>query len=176
MGNLDLSAENAGNAAVRICALGPQERSQARSELGVNPYKFGMVGTTDAHTSLAAVEENNFFGKLPHHEPSADRATHPLAKFGDKEIMGWEVSSSGYVAVWATENTREAIFDAMKRKEVYATTGPRMLVRLFGGWDFTEADANTRSPAVVGYAKGVPMGGDLPPAPAGRLPPSSWPH
>ena len=84
--------------------------------------------------------------------------------------MGWEVVSSGYAAVWATENTREAIFDAMERKEVYATTGPRMLVRLFGGWDFVDADANTRSPAVVGYAKGVPMGGDLPPAPAGKSP------
>ena len=84
--------------------------------------------------------------------------------------MGWEQTASGYAAVWATENTREAIFDAMERRETYATTGPRMLVRFFGGWDFAAADANTRSPAVAGYTKGVPMGGDLGPAPDGKAP------
>jgi hypothetical protein len=84
--------------------------------------------------------------------------------------MGWEQTSSGYAAVWATENTREAIFDAMQRRETYATTGPRMLVRLFGGFDFVDADANTRSPAIAGYTKGVPMGGDLGPAPEGKAP------
>jgi hypothetical protein len=170
-GNLDLSAaktpemlpfEYARSALKNGLKLG--------AELGTNPYKFGMIGSTDAHTSIAAVEENNFFGKLPHAEPSAGRATHAMAKFGDKSYMGWEMVSSGYAAVWATENTREAIFDAMKRKEVYATTGPRMLVRLFGGWDFADGDANTRSPAALGYAKGVPMGGDLPPAPGGKAP------
>jgi hypothetical protein len=72
--------------------------------------------------------------------------------------------------VWATENTREAIFDAMKRKETYATTGPRMVVRFFGGWDFTAQDAQSRLPAGVGYAKGVPMGGDLRKAAAGKSP------
>ena len=75
--------------------------------------------------------------------------------------MGWEQTASGYAAVWATENTREAIFDAMERKETYATTGPRMIVRFFGGWDFNEKDAQDRLPARIGYAKGVPMGGDL---------------
>ncbi|MGH8694601.1 MAG: DUF3604 domain-containing protein, partial [Burkholderiales bacterium] len=85
-------------------------------------------------------------------------------------IMDWEVGASGYAAVWATENTREAIWDAMERRETYATTGPRMAVRFFGGWDFDKADAQTRSPAVVGYAKGVPMGGDLRKAPAGKSP------
>jgi hypothetical protein len=84
--------------------------------------------------------------------------------------MGWEMTASGYAAVWATENTREALFDAMERKETYATTGPRMLVRFFGGWDFTPHDANTRSPAVVGYTKGVPMGGDLSAVPPGKAP------
>ena len=122
-------------------------------ELGVNPYKFGLVGSTDAHTSLAAVEEDNFFGKTSSSEPSADRATHPFVKTDKAIIMGWEQTASGYAAVWATENTREAIFDAMKRRETYATTGPRMVVRFFGGWDFEAADANNRMPARIGYTK-----------------------
>ena len=139
-------------------------------ELGVNPYKFGMIGSTDAHTGLAAVEEDNFFGKTTSSEPSAERATHPFVKTEKAVIMGWETTASGYAAVWASENTREAIFDAMERRETYATTGPRMLVRFFGGFDFAAADAKTRSPAVIGYTKGVPMGGDLGAAPAGKAP------
>ena len=86
------------------------------------------------------------------------------------KIMGWEQTASGYAAVWATENTREAIFDAMERRETYATTGPRMLVRFFGGWDFDAKDANSRMPARAGYTKGVPMGGDLTKAPKGKVP------
>ena len=140
------------------------------SELGVNPYKFGMIGSTDAHTGLAAVEEDNFFGKTSSSEPSPDRANHPFVKTEKAVIMGWETTASGYAAVWASKNTREAIFDAIQRRETYATTGPRMLVRFFGGYDFTPADANTRSPAVIGYTKGVPMGGDLEAAPAGKVP------
>ena len=140
------------------------------AKLGVNPYKFGMVGSTDAHTGLAAVEEDNFFGKTSSSEPRPDRATHPFVKTEKATIMGWEQTASGYAAVWATENTREAIFDAMERKETYATTGPRMLVRFFGGFDFTADDANSRSPAVAGYTKGVPMGGDLTAAPEGKAP------
>ncbi|TJV18541.1 MAG: DUF3604 domain-containing protein [Mesorhizobium sp.] len=139
-------------------------------ELGVNPYKFGMVGSTDAHTGLAAVEEDNFFGKTSSSEPGPARATHPFVKTEKATIMGWEQTASGYAAVWATENTREAIFDAMARRETYATTGSRMLVRLFGGFDFVAADANTRSPAFIGYTKGVPMGGDLTAAPKGKAP------
>ena len=92
-----------------------------------------------------------------------------MAKLGDLEYTGWSMVASGYAAVWATENTREALFDAMMRKETYATTGPRMLVRFFGGWDFTDGCAS-RLPADVGYAKGVPMGGDLPEAPEGKAP------
>jgi hypothetical protein len=139
-------------------------------ELGTNPYKFGMVGSTDAHTGLAAVEEDNFFGKTTSSEPSADRASHPFIKTAKGTIMGWETTASGYAAVWATDNTREAIFDAMQRKEVYATTGPRMVVRFFGGWDFQAGDARTRMPAGVGYGKGVPMGGDLRAPAAGKAP------
>ncbi len=139
-------------------------------ELGVNPYKFGMVGSTDAHTGLAGIEEDNFMGKTTPSEPSAERATHPFVKAEKATIMGWEQTSSGYAAVWATENTREGLFDAMQRKEVYATTGPRMIVRFFGGWDFDAKDAQTRNPGVVGYTKGVPMGGDLSQAIEGRSP------
>jgi hypothetical protein len=98
------------------------------------------------------------------------RWDHPVLAMGDVAIMGWEQVSSGYAGVWATENTREAIWDAMKRREVYATTGSRMMVRFFGGWEFTEEDAHSRLPANVGYTKGVPMGADLPPAPDGRAP------
>ncbi len=141
-----------------------------QKELGINPYKFGMVGSTDAHTGLAAVEEDNFFGKTSSNEPSATRAEHPFARSENRVIMGWETVASGYAAVWATENTREAIFDAMARRETYATTGPRMAVRFFAGWDFDEKDGQTRNPGVIGYRKGVPMGGDLSDAPKGKSP------
>jgi hypothetical protein len=142
------------------------------AKLGVNPYKFGLVGSSDAHTALASFEEDNFFGKTTPSEPSAHRLTATFMnnpKSGVK-IMDWEVVASGYAAVWAEENTRASIFDAMHRKETYATTGSRMVVRFFGGWDFGKADADTRSPAITGYTKGVPMGGDLHEAPAGKSP------
>jgi uncharacterized protein DUF3604 len=126
------------------------------NELGVNPYKFGMVGSTDAHTGLAAVEEDNFFGKTSASEPSPTRATHPFVKTEKAVIMGWEQTASGYAAVWARENTRESIFDAMARRETYATTGSCMVVRFFGGFDFDAKDAANRMPGQVGYTKGVP--------------------
>ena len=143
---------------------------QLEEELGINPYKFGMIGSTDSHTGLATAEEENFFGKHSGAEPGPKRWEHPMAQVGDKKYEGWSMVSSGYAAVWAKENTRKAIFDAMMRKETYATTGPRILVRFFGGWDFTAADAQNRLPAAVGYTKGVPMGGDLPGKPAGKPP------
>ena len=144
-------------------------------ELGVNPFKFGMIGSTDAHTSLAAVEEDNFFGKHSGVEPEPHRWEHVVIaspKDPNLTTYGWQQASGGYAAVWATENTREAIFDALVRKEVYATTGSRMWVRFFGGWDFVEEDAKTRLPAEIGYTKGVPMGGDLLEAPAGKTAPT----
>jgi len=137
---------------------------------GVNPYQFGMIGSTDSHTGLATAAEENFFGKHSGAEPSASRWEHPMAKMGNAEYTGWGMAASGYAGVWATENTRDALFDAMQRKETYATTGPRMLVRFFAGWDFTAADAQTRVPAKVGYEKGVPMGGDLRLAGEGKSP------
>jgi hypothetical protein len=140
------------------------------AKLGTNPYKFGMVGSTDTHTALSAAEEDNFIGKHAGTEPSPDRWNHPMAKFEGRQWEGYAMTSSGYTGVWATDNTRKALFDAMKRKEVYATTGPRMLVRFWGGWDFVEADANSRLPGAVGYTKGVPMGGDLTKGPDGKSP------
>ncbi len=142
------------------------------SQLGTNPYKFGMVGSSDAHTGLAAMEEENFFGKTTPQEPSPERLTNTFVKNPKTGItvMDWQVSASGYAAVWATENTRASIWDAMQRRETYATTGPRMAVRFFGGWDFDKTDAQTRNPAAAGYNKGVPMGGDLHEAPPGKAP------
>ena len=130
-------------------------------KFGTNPYKFGLVGATDSHTALATAEEENFFGKSTSAEPSKTRVSHPFVKSELGAIEGYELSASGYQAVWAMENTREAIFDAMERKETYATTGPRILVRFFGGYDFTSDDLRNRAPAFIGYQKGVPMGGEL---------------
>ena len=139
-------------------------------KLGTNPYKFGMAGATDTHTSLSTAEEENFFGKTPTSEPSAKRIEHPFAKTELGEWEGYRLVASGYQGVWATENTREAIFDAMVRKETYATTGPRIPVRFFGGWEFEDNDLRSRAPAFRGYEKGVPMGGDLVQAPKGKAP------
>ena len=162
----------------RTCSQFEYARSALKNGLaleakfGTNPYKFGLIGSSDAHTGLAAMEEENFFGKTTPQEPSPERMTKvffDIPKTGVK-VMDWEVGASGYAAVWATENTRAAIFDAMQRRETYATTGPRMAVRFFGGWDFEPADADNRMPAAIGYAKGVPMGGDLRAAPQGKSP------
>jgi len=142
-------------------------------QLGVNPYKFGMIGSTDSHTALTAVEEENFFGKHSGVEPELHRWEHIVIESPmdpNLTVYGWQQAASGYTGVWAKENTREAIFDAMQRKEVYATTGPRILVRFFGGWDFEAGDAESRLPAGVGYAKGVPMGGNLHHASRGKSP------
>lgn len=140
------------------------------SELGANPYKFGLIGSTDSHTSLATADDDNFYGKVTSMEPSPERMSRPFVVQDDLTIMEWEVVASGYAAVWATANTREAIFDAMERRETYATTGSRMIVRFFGGWEFEKADAHNRLPANIGYTKGVPMGGDLQAAPEGKAP------
>ena len=131
------------------------------ARLGTNPYKFGMVGSTDSHTGLATAQEDNFFGKHSGAEPKPERMEHPFLANEKGTIMGWAMVASGLAAVYAQDNTREALFDAMTRKEVYATTGSRMMVRFFGGWDYTDADMASRNPAFAGYQKGVPMGGDL---------------
>lgn len=130
------------------------------AKTGANPFKFGLIGSTDSHTALATADDDNFFGKHTGVEPSAKRGVHEVISGKAGTLMGWEMTGSGYAAVWAKENTRESIFGAMQRKETYATTGPRMTVRFFGGWDFAAADAKG-DVAKVGYTKGVPMGGDL---------------
>ncbi|WP_037314928.1 DUF3604 domain-containing protein [Ruegeria halocynthiae] len=131
------------------------------AKFGVNPYKFGMGGATDSHTSLATAEEDNYFGKSVSVEPSPTRVLHPFVESDLGSFEGHTLVASGYTAVWATENTRAAIFDAFKRRETYASTGPRIGLRFFGGWDFSDEDLRTRWLADVGYTKGVPMGGDL---------------
>jgi hypothetical protein len=138
--------------------------------LGANPFKYGLVSGSDAHTGLTAMEEDNYFCKFVSCEPRPERWSEDAMKFGDRVVKGWEVTAAGYTGVWATENTREALWDAMKRKETYSSSGPHMMVRFFGGFDFETKDAVTRAPAEVGYAKGVPMGGDLNAAPQGKTP------
>ena len=171
LGNLDMSqAKTDDMIPGEYLRSGLKRGLELERTVGVNPYKYGQVGSTDSHTSLSAVEEDNFFGKHSGVEPSPERAAHVTLGGEHGKIYGWQMASSGYAGVWATENTRAALWDAMKRKETYATTGTRMIVRFFGGWGFTMKDANTRVPAKAGYAKGVPMGGDLIQAPAGKAP------
>ena len=170
-GNLDLSEAKTNDMLAGEYAREALKRGLAlEARLGTNPYKFGMVGSTDSHTSLATAQEDNFFGKHSGVEPSPHRLGDIVMKTEHGVIMDWEQVASGLAAVWATENTREAIFDAMARKETYATTGSRPMVRFFGGWNYTEQDLNSRQPAFVGYAKGVQMVGDLTAAPDGAAP------
>jgi hypothetical protein len=141
-------------------------------KLGANPYKFGLTGATDTHTALATSREENFFGKYKHTEPSPDRHNREVIPADDPalRIMTSQEVASGLTAVWARENTREALFDAMKRKEVYATTGTRMMVRVFSGWDFDSEEVTRPDFIAQGYRRGVPMGGDLRDAPDGAAP------
>ncbi len=142
------------------------------NELGVNPYKFGLIGASDTHTALSTTREENYFGKYQSTEPSADRHNDDVIPSDDPNlrIITAQESAAGLTAVWARENTRGEIFDAMKRKEVYATTGTRIRVRVFAGWDF-EADEVTRPDFIDrGYRRGVPMGGELMMRPDGAAP------
>lgn len=164
LGNLPLThgatnAMQAGNYAREALKRG----LEIEARTGFNPYQFGFIGSTDSHTALATGDENNFFGKHSGVEPGKDRATEPQNLGTDLGRFGWQYLAGGYAGVWATANTRSAIFDAMERREVYATTGPRMTVRFFGGWDFAAADLDGDW-VKAGYACGVPMGGVLKPA------------
>ncbi len=135
-------------------------------QLGTNPFKFGVVGSTDAHTALSTAEEDNYFGKVTLLEPSADPIRFDEVIAGRPAPPGYQmyarqISASGIAAVWARENTREALWDAMARKEVFATTGTRLKIRVFGGFDYAPSDLDRSDFAKYGYANGVPMGGDL---------------
>ena len=141
-------------------------------QTGANPYKFGMIGASDTHTALATTREENYFGKYKSAEPGPDRHDTEVVPAQDPslKVFASQELASGLTAVWARENTRGEIFGAMKRKEVYATTGTRIRVRVFAGWDF-EADEVTRPDFIAqGYRRGVPMGGDLRKAPDGKAP------
>jgi hypothetical protein len=145
---------------------------QLAQNIGVNPFKFGMIGSTDAHTSLASTRDENYWGKFAGTEPAPDRYEHYViqAASGDDALstFAWEEVASGLAAVWARENTRAAIFEAMQKKETYATTGTRITVRFFGGWDYAADDVYKPDAVSIGYDKGVPMGGDLATRPSGR--------
>jgi hypothetical protein len=132
-----------------------------QEKFGINPFKFGLTGAGDSHTSISASEENNYFGKHTGSEPSADRWKTPFRKSPIGTIEGWQEVASGLTGVWAADNTRTALWDAMQRRETYATTGPRMTVRVFGGWEFKAGDDRRSDFVALGYDKGVPMGGDL---------------
>lgn len=131
--------------------------------LGTNPYEFGMIGSTDAHTSLATADEDNFYGKMASAEPAKGRGNKNFIEGIQDSValQHWETVASGYAAVWASENTREAVFDAMRRRETYATTGPRITLRFFAGWDFSKGDLLRSDLISYAYKNGVPMGGEL---------------
>jgi hypothetical protein len=138
---------------------------QQEQILGVNPFKFGMIGSTDAHSGLASTRDENYWGKFAGTEPAPKRWEHYViqAASGDDALstFAWEEVASGLAAVWARENTRDALFEAMQKKETYATTGTRITVRFFGGWEFGTDDVFKPDAVSIGYAKGVAMGGDL---------------
>ena len=139
---------------------------EIEAKVGANPYKFGMIGSTDSHTAMSSAEEDNFHGKTAFDSIPENQ----FNTFIDIEGFGADMSAAGMAAVWAPANNREALFEAFQRKEVYATTGPRIRLRFFGGWDFADGDAESGELAKIGYDKGVPMGGDLTEGPDGKAP------
>ncbi len=139
---------------------------ELENTLGVNPYKYGMIGATDSHAGYSSAEENNFWGKFSQDSIPDNKKDVDLLP----GIYGWDMSASGLSAVWAKENTRQSITDAFKRREVYGTSGPRIGLRFFGGFEFTAPDASAKNISTVGYKLGVPMGGDLTNAPTGKAP------
>ncbi|TRD11677.1 DUF3604 domain-containing protein [Erythrobacter insulae] len=162
LGNLPLTArrtdEMLGGSYVREAL---KRGLSLEEQLGVNPYAFGMVGSTDSHTALATGDEDNFWGKHTGNEPAITDRAVTAQNLGTRQgRFGWNYLAGGYAAAWARGNTRAEIFDAFQRREVYATTGPRMSVRVFGGFGFEDADWDADW-VRKGYSEGVPMGGEL---------------
>jgi hypothetical protein len=168
--DLDGNAKKPGDIKAEYAREALKTGLRLQEKLGTNPFKFGMVGGTDTHNALSTgAEEGNYFGKFATDEPSSHRWSDTYKKEEDGIRKGWTLMAAGLTGVWATSNTRAAIWDAMKRKEVYASTGPRIKLRFFAGYDFNEADAGGGL-VKAGYSKGVPMGGDLKTAAEGQVP------
>jgi hypothetical protein len=145
------------------------------AKLGFNPFKFGFIGGSDSHISLSTTRAENYFGVGTIAEPKPGRwkeffLKSPVSPKLDTYM--WEMAPGGLGGVWAKENTREAIWDAIERRETYCTSGTRPVVRVFGGWDFTAKDLKKPDPAWVahGYTHGVPMGRDLTRPAKGKAP------
>ncbi len=145
---------------------------EVEAKVGVNPYDFGFNGTTDSHTGLPSSGEENYFGKFAGSEPGPDRMHKVVIPAADPalRIVSAQESAAGLTGVWARENTRDEIFDAVMRKEIFATTGTRMRVRLFAGWGFEPGDELAPDFSGLGYTGGVPMGGRLHAPPEGAAP------
>ena len=172
-GNLDLTAKKTPDMLAGEYTRSALKRGlELERQTGTNPFKLGFVGGSDIHTGLVTNDDDNFFGAFAWVEPSADRTMKDAKKNEALGIgyKGWFYATPGPTAAWAHANTREAIWDAMERREVYSTTGPRIQVRFFGGWDFGEDDVRQRDIARAGYHRGVPMGGDLTAGPKGAAP------
>ncbi len=168
-GNLNGAAKKPGMLKTEYWREALKSGLRLDATLGANPFKYGANAATDTHTALATADEDNFWGKFAGAEPSPTRwKPVMIGAGGPGKIYSWEQAASGYMGVWATSNTRAALWDAMKRRETFATSGPRMSVRFYGGFDFTNADIADLVKA--GYSKGVPMGGDLKSAPEGKAP------
>jgi hypothetical protein len=171
LGNLDYSqAKTPGMLPHEYARSGLKLGLKYQEKFGVNPFQFGLVGAGDSHTSLPGQEEDNYFGKHSSSEPDPERWKTPfrVSDIGTQE--GWSEVASGLAGIWATKNTRTALWDAMKRRETYATTGTRTKVRMFGGWDFQPEDDKRSDYVALGYSKGVPMGGELRGAEGGQIP------
>jgi len=139
---------------------------QLQQQTGINPYQFGVIGSSDSHTGLSTAEEDNFWGKHGAVLPGANRAAavtkkSPRKDRPDLKRIGWQYQSGGFAAVWARENSRAAIFEAMQRREVYGTTGSRISLRVFGGYHLQASWLQQDDWLATAYAHAVPMGGQL---------------
>ena len=137
---------------------------------GWNPYRFGVIGSSDSHNASSSVEEDNFHGKLPMLDGTAGLRLGESYWLPKSQLRSLKWGAAGLAAVWAEENTRSSIFDSLQRKETYATSGPRLTVRFFAGWDYDKTLIDDPHFVAQAYAGGVPMGGTLAGERSGRTP------